>query len=124
MGARFKYGDKVKAKQHIGKIVSVKSDSNGYVCRVKFENKLLIPQEMDYAEFDLELVEASKIKQMKCTCGIQAAYGNIPKENHSYYCDLKKPIEEVDEDFDDLLSQFELMLGNDDDDDDDDFFAF
>lgn len=128
--SKFKYGDRVRAREHIGKIVSIKSDSNGYVCRVKFENKLLIPQEMDYAEFDLELVESSKIKERKCTCGIFATYGSIPKENHKYYCDLKKP-EKLDKDleigpppippsYDDLLSEFELML----DDDDDDFFNF
>jgi hypothetical protein len=122
MACKFKYGDRVKAGSHDGKIVSIKSDGNGYVCTVKFDNRFLIPREMDYADFDLELIEeAPAPSHVKCTCGTEATYGKIPVENHKYYCDLvtQKGKKAKRDDVDDLLKEFELMLGSDDDDDDD-----
>lgn len=120
MACKFKYGDKVKVGSHTGKIVSIIKDHIHYVCTVKFDNRFLIPPQMDYTESELELIEESKLKERKCTCGIAATYGKIPDQNHKYYCDLQKPVEEVDS-TDDLLAQFEAMLGSDDDDEDDDF---
>lgn len=125
MTCKFKYGDRVRIGTHVAKVVSVYKDHRHYMCKVKFENRFLIPQEMEYTEDDLELLEVSKLKDRKCTCGMYATYGNIPEQNHSDYCDLKKTPEEDSDNYntDSLLEQFELMLGNDDDDDDFGFYG-
>jgi hypothetical protein len=123
MACKFKYGDKVKAGGHDGKVISISKEDYGYTCTVKFDNRFLIPPKMDYKESELEMVEAAPESSVKCTCGIEATYGKIPVENHKYYCDLVKEKERLEnkkkEDDDDLLKQFEIMLGTDDDDDDD-----
>lgn len=136
MSCKFKYGDRVWTGNHAGKIVSIRRYDFNYICKVKFENRFLIPQEMEYKESELELmkalnVEEKQIAEAKCTCGIAKTYGKIPKENHKYYCDLvrtpeaKKQKETTKKKHDDLLEQFELMLeGYYYDDDDDDDFGF
>lgn len=139
MSCKFQYGDKVKVVGKSGKIISVRKDysNNDYICTVKFDNRFERPQEKEYKEYELQLIEKkngkSNIKnEKKCTCGIEATYGYIPKENHSEYCDLlKKEVEKVakkdysvreDEEF--LLEQFQMMLNNYPDDDEDDFGFF
>lgn len=125
MNCKFKYGDRVWAGNHAGKIISIRKYNSNYICKVKFENRFLIPQEMEYKESELELIKESKTENSnnkpKCTCGIEATYGKVAIENHSNYCDLKNPPKEkeVEDSYNDLLDQFELMLGIDDDDDDD-----
>lgn len=122
MACKFKYGDKVKAGSHTGKVVSITKERYGYTCTVKFDNRFLIPPKMDYPESELEMVEAApESSQAKCTCGIAVTYGKIPVENHKYYCDLVKQEKKREEDdsMDNLLAEFELMLNGDDDDDDD-----
>ena len=126
MACKFKCGDKVKAGDHKGKIISITKEGYEYICTVKFDNRFLIPPKMDYKESDLKMLEpAPASAEVKCTCGIATTYGKIPVENHRYYCDLVKDKQrrenQVKEDEDDLLRQFEIMLGTDDDDDDDDF---
>ena len=124
MACKFKYGDKVKAGDHKGKIISITKEGYEYIYTVKFDNKFLIPPKMDYKESDLKMLEPAPASAgVKCTCGIAATYGKVAIENHSNYCDLKNPQKEkeVEDSHNDLLDQFELMLGIDDDDDDDDF---
>ena len=60
---KFKYGDRVKVTTNgtdkIGKVISVKGNSySGYTCTVDFDNPpVLIPQQMDFAEYQLEMYE-------------------------------------------------------------------
>ena len=125
MACKFKYGDKVRVGNHTGKIISIIKDHIHYICKVKFDNRFLIPQEMEYEEHLIEMVEeAPASKNAKCTCGITATYGEVPIKNHSDYCDLKNPQKEVQENYNhnDLLEQFESMIGTDDDDDDFGFY--
>lgn len=124
MACKFKYGDKVKVGNNTGKIVSIIKDHFSYICKVKFDNRFLIPQEMEYEECLIEMVEAAPESNVKCTCGVEATYGKVSVKNHSDYCDLKNPPKEkeVEDSHNDLLDQFELMLGIDDDDDDFGFF--
>lgn len=132
MSCKFNYGDRVWVGNHAGKIISIRKYNFNYICKVKFENRFLIPQEMEYKESELELIKASNAKEnnkkAKCTCGIEKTYGKIPTENHKYYCDLLNPEKEdkkEDKKDSELLEQFELMLeGYYDDDDDDDFGFF
>lgn len=131
MNDKFKFGDKVIVGSHTGKIISIRKDGIYKTYRVKFDNRFLIPQEMDYKESELELIESSSaektdVQGVKCTCGIEATYGHIPKENHSEYCDLlnkknvgKKSYDNKNEEEDDLINQFQLMLDAYSDDDDD-----
>jgi hypothetical protein len=50
---KFKYGDKVVAGTHKGKVISARTGTPGkdeYLYVVKFDNKFLIPPEMEYPE--------------------------------------------------------------------------
>lgn len=121
MASKFKRGDKVKVGKNTGTVTSVFRDFYDYKYIVKFDNKILIPPEMEYTESDLELLSEGNTEvnsNRKCTCGIKAAYGNIPVKNHSDYCDLKRPKQRMDvQNSDDLFEQLEMMFGDDDDDD-------
>jgi len=56
MACKFKFGDKVKVAKHFGKISSVKSNGIDYICRVKFDNGDLIPNEMEYKESEIDFI--------------------------------------------------------------------
>lgn len=130
MNCKFKYGDRVWAGNHAGKIISIRKYNSNYICKVKFENRFLIPQEMEYKESELELIKKSKTEtsnnKPKCTCGIEKTYGKIPIENHKYYCDLVNPEKEDKKEDEELLERFQSAIEGyyDDDDDDDGSFGF
>jgi hypothetical protein len=54
MKSKFKYGDKVLAGHHKGKVVSVRFVNSTYLCAVRFDDLKLIPREMEYEEFYLK----------------------------------------------------------------------
>jgi hypothetical protein len=48
---KFKFGDRVIVNGNKGQVVSVYKDFNGdYTCRVRFDDRNLLPPEMDYPE--------------------------------------------------------------------------
>ena len=62
---RFKYGDKVIANGHEGKIVSITKNlsDNKYRCTVKFDNQNLIPSRMSFDEEQLEYAPEDQVKK-------------------------------------------------------------
>jgi hypothetical protein len=57
MKAIFKYGDRVLAGKHPGTVVSITKQATGYYCRVRFDDKKLIPSEMTYEQDNLKFLE-------------------------------------------------------------------
>lgn len=62
MSCKFKFGDRVKVGKHLGEIVSVRKNLNSnYLCKVKFDNKFLIPSEMEYKEEELQFEDGRTV---------------------------------------------------------------
>ena len=146
MACKYKFGDRVEVNGHKGKITSVYQRTNnpGYICTVTFDDTKLIPNRMDFKEEVIKMVgeNIQSDTELKCNCGTEKTYGKVPVNGHSHYCDLvtkkntgsKLKVEFKKEDvkppgaysndpYEDLLDQFELMLGSDDDDDDFGFYG-
>ena len=134
MSSIYKFGDKVIVNGNKGTVVSVfAKKANVYYCTVRFDDKNLIPSEMDFDQNQIQDQSDEPVKkietkkaEVKCNCGTFAVYGKVPAAGHRPYCALNKQEEEpppfeLKEEQSDFLKQFEIML---DDDDDDDFFTY
>lgn len=141
MSAKFRYGDKVMAGNHRGTIISVTLVDGKYLCKVRFDNKDLIPHEMSYYEKYLSFAETNEE-----VCPICRTRWSITKFNMHVWKDCKKcgktseDCIKIHEDTkrrpgfgfsksgQELLREFENMLDNkiedDDDDADNDFFLY
>lgn len=142
MASKFKYGDKVHVNGHEGKIVSIKKQGTKYMCRVKFDNKYLLPSEMDYEE---NLLKEIVNPEDRCPCCYTK--WTVTKFNNKTWKDCKKcnKTEEVilketknkgsdnywdwdykgeDITYDDFSNIIKSSQNNSQDDDDDDFFTF
>lgn len=54
---KFKYGDKATLNNYEGEIISIFLDINhGYMCRIRFDNQTLIPNEMEVHQDQLKMV--------------------------------------------------------------------
>jgi 16S rRNA (cytosine967-C5)-methyltransferase len=85
MASRFKYGDKVSANGHEGRVVSIKKQGNTYICKVKFDNEYLLPSEMDYEESLLrEIIKPED----RCPCCYTK--WTVTKFNNQVWKDCKK----------------------------------
>lgn len=143
MTCKFKYGDRVTVisspSLHKGKIISISLKSfDRYVCRVEFDNRFLIPSEMNYYDNELEL-ESGATTDHCPVCKTDWTVTKFGKKTwkdcskcgkkeediismkvglNTDFTDKTKP-PGVYSDSEDLLKEFEKILGADDDDQDD-----
>tara|TARA_R100000951_G_scaffold101420_1_gene92913 strand:- start:11965 stop:12411 length:447 start_codon:yes stop_codon:yes gene_type:complete len=141
MRSTFKYGDKVLVGKHLGKVVSIRDVDGKYICTVKFDDKNLIPSEMDYEERHLKLEYSPDKHCPICGDEYQVVKFNMhvwkdcltckdKKENlEKIHADEKYRKSKLNTDFkntkipgsyseqeETLLKEFEKMLDQDDDD--------
>jgi len=108
--SNFKYGDKVWAGTNLGEIVSIRKDDDKNICTVRFDNKRLIPPEMDYEERVLKPQFSSGKYCPICKNKYKVVKFNMQVWND---CETCKDTKE------NLDKNFEKML-----DDDGDFFNY
>ena len=96
MSCIYKFGDKVIVNGHKGTVVSVFTKKSGvYYCTVEFDDKNLIPSEMDFDQNQIcEQPNKTTKSEVKCNCGTFAVYGNVPAAGHRPYRALNKQEEE------------------------------
>lgn len=66
MSCRFKYGDKVIVNGKNGTIKSITKDHIHYICKVEFDNRFLIPREMEFEECQISFANSDKEKCPVC----------------------------------------------------------
>lgn len=143
MASKFKYGDKVSANGHEGRVISIKKQGNTYICKVKFDNEYLLPSEMDYEESLLrEIVKpedrcpcchtkwtVTKFNNQvwkdckKCNKTEEVILQEIKNKKSKNYWDWDYTGEDITyDDFSNIIKSYKDTSQNDDDDDD--FFTF
>jgi hypothetical protein len=134
----FKIGDHVFAGRHKAEIINrFKTLKNGWSYRVKFQNKRLIPSEMDYLESDLISVVDSSDCCPFCGTEWKVSYFGKNVWKDCIECNEKAEVlleehskipEPPKEKRESIFSPFANLnsnaAGKDDDDDDDDDFGF
>lgn len=95
----YKYGDRIKVGHNPGKVISVSKIGDEFWCRIEFDDKNLIPPEMNYEEWRLSPVDGEN----SIRCPICYTKWHVDKYNKEWKDCLKcnKKAEDILKDFKD-----------------------